>query len=395
MSTFKRVTIVILDSLGVGELPDAASYRDTGAHTLLHTFEALGGLKIPNLADLGLLQIMRNATFSQQVTGYFGRMQEKSRGKDTATGHWEMMGIVLETPFDVFLEGFPRELMTAWCKETGMGFLGNKPASGTVIIDELGAQHIQSGKPIVYTSADSVFQIACHEKYFGLQKLYDLCTATRKFLNESPHQIGRVIARPFEGEPGSFKRTENRKDYALSPFAETALDHLKASGISTVGIGKIPSIYDYKGISKKLEAHNDNQAIDATVSALKNEKQPGLIFTNLNDLDMIYGHRRNVEGYGHQIEHIDSRLPEILKELRDDDLLILAADHGNDPTYRGTDHTREYVPLIAYSPRFQKQTDQKRHLRDRESFADIGQTICENFGVPQIPNGKSFLAELL
>jgi phosphopentomutase len=343
---------------------------------------------------MGLLELIGETQPAFSSSAYFGRMKEKSQGKDTATGHWEMMGVELNDPFDVFLDGFPADLMNEWVKATGSNFLGNKAASGTAIIDELGNEHIETRRPIVYTSADSVFQIACHEKYFGLKELYDLCEKTRKLLNESDFLVGRVIARPFVGEPGSFKRTEHRKDYALSPFSKTALDKLKDKGISTVGIGKIPSIFNYQGISKELEAHNDNEAIDATVQALRNEKQSGVIFSNLNDLDMLYGHRRNAEGYGRQIEHIDSRLSEVLDALGGEDLLLIAADHGNDPTYRGSDHTREFVPLIAFAPSFQIAPSAAKRLQDRESFSDIGQTICENFGVKPLPAGVSFLKEI-
>ncbi len=391
---YKRVVILVLDSLGVGELPDAKDYNDLGADTLGHTYEKLNGLTIPRLEKIGLLQFLKNSELSQPIEAYWSRMKESSRGKDTATGHWEMMGIVMKVPFQTFLEGFPEDLMQAWMKETGLGYLGNKAASGTVIIDELGAEHLKTLNPIVYTSADSVFQIAAHEKYFGLKKLHDLCAQTREFLNKSKYQVGRVIARPFIGEVESFKRTGNRKDYALSPFTPTALDHLQEAGVSTIGIGKIPSIYNYRGISKEYEAHNDDEAIDATIKALQTETQAGVIFTNLNDLDMLYGHRRNTEGYGKQIEHIDSRLNEILSQLTDQDLLIITADHGNDPTYRGTDHTREYVPLLVWNSQFKPVAAEKRKLPERECFSDIGQSILENFGVKPLATGKSFLAEI-
>lgn len=390
---FKRVCILVLDSLGVGELLDAADYNDRGANTLLNTYKALGGLQIPHLASLGLLEIVKPGSTSK-VRGYYGRMCELSKGKDTATGHWEMMGLVIRDPFHTFLNGFPEDLMKEWSKAVGLGFIGNKAASGTAIIDELGAEHLQTQKPIVYTSADSVFQIAAHEEAFGLKKLHDLCAKTRTFLNQSPYKIGRVIARPFLGQPGSFKRTENRKDYALSPFAKTALDLLLEAGFETWGIGKIPSIYNYHGITKQIEAHNDREALEASLQALRELKRPGLIFSNLNDLDMLYGHRRNVKGYGSQIEFIDSRLGEIMSLISEDDLLILTADHGNDPTYKGSDHTREYTPLLVYNPCFGEAPAQTRKLLERKTFADIGQSLCENYGLQKLSVGESFIGEI-
>lgn len=392
---FHRICLIVLDSLGVGELSDAGEFGDSGAHTLLHTYQKLGGLKIPNLSDLGLLELLDDESIKSRhklFASYFSRMKEKSQGKDTTTGHWEMMGLILEKGFDTFLNGFPSDFMNAWSQRTGCGYLGNKAASGTAIIDELGAEHVATKYPIVYTSADSVFQIAAHEKYFGLEKLHKLCEETRIILNESSFRVGRVIARPFLGEPGSFKRTENRRDFSVEPFDETVLEALDSRGVSVTGIGKIPDIFANRGITHRYESHNDRDAIEATVNALKKEKQAGLIFTNLNDLDMVYGHRRNVEGYGRQIETIDTELPKILAALSPNDLLILTADHGNDPTYRGTDHTREHVPLLIYSHNFTKGSRESRRLQDRNSFSDIGQTIIDNFGIAKKTPGTSFLA---
>jgi phosphopentomutase len=321
-------------------------------------------------------------------------MKEISHGKDTTTGHWEMMGLPLKQPLSHFEKGFPLEIMREWESRTGCGYLGNVPASGTTIIEQLGGEHLRSLKPIVYTSADSVFQIAAHEEKFGLERLYQICEETRRLLDQSPYKVGRVIARPFVGEEGSFKRTGNRKDFSLMPPQKTVLDALNEKGISVCGVGKIPSIFGYQGITKILEAHNDQEALDATLTALRHETQDGVIFTNLNDLDMVFGHRRDVAGYGKQLEIIDAFLPRIFAELKDDDLLILTADHGNDPTFKGTDHTREFVPLILYSPRFENSSSSQRRLKDRETFSDLGQTVAENFQVSGPSHGKSFLSEI-
>jgi len=273
-------------------------------------------------------------------------------------------------------------------KRAGIKFLGNKAASGTVIIDELGEQHLKSGAPIVYTSADSVFQIAAHEEQFGLKRLYELCELTRRFLDETPHKIGRVIARPFIGTPGSFKRTGNRRDYSIHPPGRTVLNEMKDQGLDVLGVGKIPYIYNFEGITHPIESHSDQEGMDATVKALETFKGPGLLMTNFNDLDMVYGHRRDVEGYGRQIEWLDSQLPRILGLLKVDDLLIITADHGNDPTFRGTDHTREFVPLIVYSPSMPAAPVEQRRLPDRTSFADIGQSLSENFDLERAPLGE-------
>lgn len=391
---FNRIILIVLDSLGVGELPDAQAFGDSGSNTLKHTFEKLKNLQIPHLESMGLLDLATIQTLRVPPAAFFTRMKERSQGKDTTTGHWEMMGLVLEKGFQTFPEGFPDSFMAEWSHATGCKFLGNKPASGTVIIDELGAQHLTTKAPIVYTSGDSVFQIACHEEVFGLQKLYDICKISRNLLDQSGYKVGRVIARPFIGKPGAFKRTGNRKDYSVIPHQETALDILSKEKISVTGIGKIPDIFAHHGVHKKYESHNDTEAIEATLLAMTQETQAGLIFTNLNDLDMVYGHRRDVAGYGKQLEFIDSSLPRIFAALHDNDLLVLTADHGNDPTYKGTDHTREYVPLIAYSHSFIKSSRDKKRLADRETFADLGATILDNFKLqPSLP-GTSFLKDL-
>jgi phosphopentomutase len=385
--------IVVLDSLGVGELPDAKAFGDSGANTLKHTLERSGKLKLPNLESLGLLELVSQST-SPSTRGFYSRMKEISHGKDTTTGHWEMMGLPLKQPLSHFEKGFPPEIMREWERLTGCSYLGNVPASGTAIIEQLGGEHLRTLKPIVYTSADSVFQIAAHEEKFGLERLYQICEETRRLLDQSPYKVGRVIARPFVGEEGSFKRTGNRKDFSLMPPQKTVLDALNEKGISVCGVGKIPSIFGYQGITKILEAHNDQEALEATLTALRSEPQEGVIFTNLNDLDMVFGHRRDVAGYGKQLEIIDAFLPKILAELKDDDLLILTADHGNDPTFKGTDHTREFVPLVLYSPRFEKISTSQRRLKDRETFSDLGQTVADNFNVHGPSHGQSFLSEI-
>jgi phosphopentomutase len=395
---FKRICLVIFDSLGIGELPDASAYDDQGANTLKHLEDRLGALKIPNLMKLGMGaagNLVKTKPVAE-VLGYYGRMKEISKGKDTTTGHWEMMGLPLKDGLSLFPKGFPPEILQKFTKRTGLNIIGNKPASGTEIIDELGQEHINTGKPIVYTSGDSVLQIAWHEEKFGLQRLYEICEIARKILDESPYKVGRVIARPFIGkERGEFKRTGNRRDFSIAPPGQTALDHLIDAKREVVGIGKIPYIFDFKGVSESIEAHNDEEALSATVEALKTKTNAALIFTNLNDLDMVYGHRRNVEGYARHLEHLDAELPKILKVLQTDDLLLISADHGNDTTYKGTDHTREFVPLLAYSPSFGSADLSKRKLSDRETFSDIGQSICDNFSATPIDFGKSFLKDLV
>jgi len=393
--SFKRFVIVVLDSLGVGALPDAEKFGDAGAHTLKHTDQGMKGLKIPNLQAMGLLNLSDQPNRGvAQTRAYFSRMMEKSNGKDTTTGHWEMMSLPLEQAMSHFPKGFPPDFMQNWQKETGLGFLGNKPASGTVIIDELGDEHLKTGNPIIYTSADSVFQIAAHEEKFGLERLYKLCEESRKLLDASAFKVGRVIARPFVGMPGSFKRTKNRKDFSIMPPAKTVLDQMKEAGLSVVGVGKIPSIFSYQGITKILEAHNDEEALEATLKALDEEKSAGLIFTNFNDLDMLYGHRRDLPGYGRQLEWIDQGLSKILEKLTNDDCLVITADHGNDPSYKGSDHTREFVPLIIDSPRFQKAATTQKRLIDRNTFSDLGQSLCDNFKISKAKYGESFLSLL-
>lgn len=392
MKKFRRVCVVVLDGFGVGSLPDASDFQDEGANTFLHVWKHCKTLKLPQFRALGLFDTAQVEDSLSSENTIYSKMKETSAGKDTTTGHWEMMGLPVAQSFDVFANGFPADLLDDFLKQTGLSsYLGNKAASGTTIIEELGQQHLETGYPIVYTSADSVFQIAWHEELFGLERLYEICETTRKLINESNYRVGRVIARPFVGrKPGEFRRTPNRKDYSLKPHGDTALSRLHQSNYSVIGIGKIPSIFDYVGISEEWKAKSDDEGIEATVQALRQETQEGLIFSNLNDLDMLYGHRRNPTGYGKQLERIDQGLQQICQSLREDDLLVVTSDHGNDPTFKGSDHTREYVPLLMTSGGFQKRLG----LKPRDSFADLGESILENFGLPLLGTGKSFLREM-
>src|SRR5215210_2015182 len=386
---FERVTLIVLDSLGMGEMPDAAEWGDAGADTLGHICESRE-VSMPNLRGWGLGNVRRLAFVPpvESPRGSFGRCALRSNGTDTTTGHWEMAGIILETAFPTYPGGFPAEVIDRFVAEAKVpGILGNYPASGTEIIKELGEEHVRTGKPIVYTSADSVFQIAAHEEVVPVARLYEICTTARDILR-GEHEVGRVIARPFLGEPGAFKRTENRHDYAVPPPREMLLPVLSNAGLDVVAVGKISSIYDAAGVTKELPGKNNDQSIDETILAL-NEESRGLIFSNLVDFDMLYGHRRDVEGYARALEHFDARLPEIESAMREGDLLIITADHGNDPTYRGTDHTREYAPLLVYGPRARAAVN----LGDRASLADIGQTVAENFGL-RLKAGESFLSQI-
>jgi len=386
---FNRITLIVLDSLGMGEMPDAALWGDAGSDTLGHILESRK-VSLPNLQRLGLgnIRALENVEPAENPLGSYGRCALRSNGKDTTTGHWEMAGIILERAFPTYPNGFPERIINRFISETGVpGVLGNVPASGTEIIKELGAEHVTTGKPIVYTSADSVFQIAAHEAVIPVPKLYEICETARRIL-QGEDQVGRVIARPFEGEVGAFKRTENRHDYAVPPPRENLLLALSEAGLDVVCIGKVASIYDAVGVTRDLPAKNNDQSIDQTVNALKEDSR-GLIFSNLVDFDMLYGHRRDTEGYARALEHFDARLPEIQSAMRDDDIFIITADHGNDPTRPGSDHTREYAPLLVYG----KSARAGVNLGDRESLSDIGQTISENFGL-RLTAGKSFLNEV-
>jgi phosphopentomutase len=384
---FERITLIVLDSLGMGEMPDAAAWGDAGADTLGHICESRE-VKLPNLRRWGLGNVrpLSGVPPVAQPRASFGRCALRSNGKDTTTGHWEMAGIILEQPFPTYPEGFPPEIIERFIAETGVpGILGNYPASGTEIIKELGAEHVRTGKPIVYTSADSVFQIAAHEGVIDLPRLYEICETARNILR-GEHEVGRVIARPFLGDPGAFRRTENRHDYAVPPPSDMLLPVLSGAGLDVVAVGKISSIYDASGVTEELPGKNNDQSIDQTIHALGDDTR-GLVFSNLVDFDMLYGHRRDVEGYALALEHFDTRLPEIEDAMRDTDLLIITADHGNDPTFRGTDHTREYAPLLVYGESARAGVS----LGDRSSLADIGQTIANNFGL-RLGAGESFLS---
>ncbi len=390
MAKFDRLCLGVLDSAGSGEMPDAAAWGDAGADTLGNIFKKRL-VNVPNLQSLGLGNIrpMEGLPPIEKPIGSFGKCTLASNGKDTTTGHWEMAGIILEKAFPTFPEGFPPRVIDRFVAETGVpGVLGNVPASGTEIIKELGEEHVRSGKPIVYTSADSVFQIAAHEEVVPIERLYEMCETARRIL-DGEDKVGRVIARPFVGETAdTFKRTENRHDYAVPPPERNLLPLLKNAGLDVVCIGKIASIYDSMGVTEDLTAKNNDQTIDQTINALNADTQ-GLIFSNLVDFDMLFGHRRDPEGYAAALEHFDARLPEFFDAMKDGDLLIITADHGNDPTFPGSDHTREYVPLLVYG----KKAKPGVNLGTRGSLADIGQTIAANFGL-ELPAGESFLEEI-
>lgn len=381
---------MVLDSAGIGEMPDAAAWGDAGSNTLGHIFESRT-VNVPNLQAMGLGNIIPLKGLAAVVspTGSYGKCTLKSDGKDTTTGHWEMAGIILKQGFPKFPDGFPERIISAFVAKASLpGVLGNIPASGTEIIKDLGEEHIRTGKPIVYTSADSVFQIAAHEEVVPIERLYEMCEIARNILH-GDDEVARVIARPFLGaNAADFKRTENRHDYAVPPPGGNLLPKLKDAGLDVVCIGKIASIYDNLGVTQDLTAKNNEQVINVTINAL-NADTTGLIFCNLVDFDMLYGHRRDTEGYAKALERFDERFPEIIAALNDDDLLIMTADHGNDPTKEGSDHTREYVPLLVYG----KTAKHGVNLGTRQSLSDIGQTIAENFGV-RIDDGVSFLSEI-
>ncbi len=388
-SPFNRITLIVLDGAGIGAMPDAAEWGDAGSDTFGHICESRH-LNLPNLQSLGLGNIrpLAGVAAIENPRGSYGKCALKSNGKDTTTGHWEMAGIILERAFPTYPNGFPKAIIERFISEAHVpGILGNFAASGTEIIKELGAEHVKTGKPIVYTSADSVFQIAAHEQVIPLERLYDISETARDILR-GEHEVGRVIARPFLGEPGSFYRTENRHDYAVPPPRANLLPLLSEHGFEVVCIGKIASIYDSAGVTQDLTARNNEQSIDQTIRAL-NDDTRGLIFSNLVDFDMLYGHRRDTEGYARALEHFDSRWPEIEAAMRADDLLMITADHGNDPTYPGTDHTREYAPLIVFGKGARQGVD----LGTRDSLSDIGQTIAENFALG-LSAGQSFLRDV-
>lgn len=384
-----RVFVLVLDSLGVGSLPDAASFGDEGAHTLDHLIEAAGGIDVPHLSQAGLGAIEGVTQLgARDVRGAFGRMIERSPGKDTPTGHWEMMGCALDSAFPVFPDGFDTALLGEWCRRCELdGWLENGPASGTEVIERRGAEHLSSGKPIVYTSADSVWQIAAHEEHFGLERLWRICEEAREMTREMG--LGRIIARPFVGEAGSFQRTYNRRDYSLEPPRETSLDRLKAAGQQTVGVGKIEDIFAGRGLTRSVHSEGNSDGMRHTME-LASELESGLIFVNLVDFDSVYGHRRDAVGYAKALEAFDAELGALKAQLRADDLVILTADHGTDPTWPGTDHTREYVPVVALGPSIDRPID----LGTRATFADLGATVEEALTGAAPGEGESFLGAL-
>ena len=389
VNSFNRILLIVLDGAGIGAMPDAPEWGDAGSDTLGHILESRE-LLLPNLQRYGLgnVRALAHVPPLAQPDGAYGRCALKSNGKDTTTGHWEMAGIILTQAFPTYPHGFPQSILDRFISEAKLpGVLGNFAASGTEIIKDLGAEHVATGKPIVYTSADSVFQVAAHEKIIPLDRLYEICETARRIL-DGEHKVGRVIARPFLGEPGNFYRTENRHDYAVPPPRANLLPALKDEELDVVCVGKIASIYDFMGVTEDLTAKNNQQSIDQTVHALQQDTK-GLIFSNLVDFDMLYGHRRDTEGYARALEHFDSSLPHIEAAMRDDDLMIITADHGNDPTFPGSDHTREYAPLLVYG----KTARPGVNLGTRASLSDIGQTVADNFGL-KLTAGESFLAQV-
>lgn len=392
---YKRIFTVVIDSLGAGEMPDAASYGDAGTDTLGHIAANVEEFKIPNLQKLGIANLKDLAGIApvEKPLSYYGKLREASNGKDTMTGHWEMMGLHITTPFKTFTEtGFPKELIDELSKRTGRTIIGNKSASGTEILDELAEEEIATGHMIVYTSADSVLQICGNEETFGLDELYRCCETAREITMKDEWKVGRVIARPYVGKKkGEFKRTSNRHDYALKPYGRTALNALKDAGLDVISVGKIFDIFDGEGITESNKSKSSVHGMEQTIEIAKRDFE-GFCFVNLVDFDALWGHRRDVKGYAQELEKFDVKLGELLGELKEDDLLIITADHGNDPTHTGTDHTREKVPFLAYSPSMKEAGE----LEETDTFAIIGATIADNFGVkmPEGTIGHSILDKL-
>ena len=403
MSTFNRIHLVVLDSVGIGAAPDANNFVNAGvpdgaSDTLGHISKTVG-LNVPNMAKVGLGNIPRETPLKTvpaeaQPTGYTTKLEEVSLGKDTMTGHWEIMGLNITEPFDTFLGGFPEEILTKIEEFSGRKVIreANKPYSGTAVIDDFGPRQMETGELIIYTSADPVLQIAAHEEVIPVEELDKSCEYARSITLERPALLGRIIARPYVGEPGNFTRTANRRDYALSPFGPTVLNKLADAGVPTYGVGKINDIFNGSGITNDMGHNKSNMhGVDTLLKTMQlPEFTKGLSFTNLVDFDAMYGHRRNAQGYRDCLEDFDKRVPEILESMKKDDLLLITADHGNDPTYTGTDHTREYVPLLAYSPAFKG-----NGVLPVGHFADISATIAENFGVEKAMIGESFLDKLV
>jgi phosphopentomutase len=389
---YKRIFLIVIDSVGVGEMPDAKDYGDEGANTIRNISLATNGIHLPTMETLGYgnLTDIKGVKPTQQPLGYYTKMAEMSVGKDTMTGHWELMGLKIETPFQTFTDtGFPDSLIKELEERTGRKIVGNKASSGTVILDELGEHQLETGDLIVYTSADSVLQIAAHEEKIGLDELYEACEIARELTRKDEYKIGRVIARPFIGnKKGEFKRTANRHDYALKPYGQTTLNFLEDAGKDVIAFGKISDIYDGEGITESIRQSSNKEGMENYIEYAQKPFN-GLAYLNLVDFDALYGHRRNPEGYKDAMEEFDGQLKELMTHIEDDDLLMVTADHGNDPTHEGTDHTREYVPLLVYNPRLKG-----GELAMRKTFADIGATVSENFKVKQTEHGTSFLKHL-
>ncbi|HEX5070952.1 MAG TPA: phosphopentomutase [Vicinamibacterales bacterium] len=385
---FPRALLIVMDSVGAGALPDASLYGDEGSDTLGNIARAVG-LKIPTLRSLGLGMVARIGVPGGSPRGAFGRMAERSAGKDSVTGHWEMMGIVLDRPFPTFPQGFPPDVIQTFEARIGRGTLGNTAASGTAIIDSLGPEHMRTGAPIVYTSADSVFQIAAHESVIAVPELYRMCQAAFEIVGRGMG-VGRVIARPFVGEPGHFTRTANRRDFALDPFGPTLFDRLKSAGHEVVGIGKIDDLFAGRGLTRAIHTVSDSHGMDVVMECMAQTPR-GLIVANLVDFDTLYGHRNDVRGYADNLERFDARLGQLLSALQPTDLLVVTADHGNDPTTPSTDHSREYVPVLLAGEGVRAGLD----LGVRQTFADLGQTLADIFRVPALDHGTSFLAQIL
>ena len=388
---FKRVFLVVLDSVGIGEAPDASEFGDEGSDTLGHIASHMGGLNMPAIGKLGLSNIreIQGIEKAKKPLAHYTKMQEASNGKDTMTGHWEIMGLHIDQPFQTFPDGFPDDLLAEIKEKTGREIIGNKPASGTEIMQELGQEHMETGALIVYTSADSVLQIAAHEDIIPIEEQYEICEIARALTKNEKYMVGRIIARPFIGEPGAFERTSNRHDYALKPFGRTVMNELKDAGNDVVALGKIADIYDGEGVTESIRTDDNDDGMEKFIQSMDKDFH-GLNFLNLVDFDAKYGHRRDPQGYGVALETFDKRLPEVLDKLKEDDLLILTADHGNDPVHHGTDHTREFVPLLVHH----KGIEAGKNLAIRETFADIGATIADNFGTKMPDYGQSFLQDV-